>query len=55
MMANTDFIPFFSPALDSEEEDAVLRVMRSGWITTGKETLEFEKSEVALVRLRVEF
>ena len=42
-MANTDFIPFFSPALDSEEENAVLRVMRSGWITTGKETLEFEK------------
>ena len=26
-MANTDFIPFFSPALDSEEENAVLKTV----------------------------
>jgi len=37
------FIPFGLPAIGKEEEDAVLRVLRSGWITTGKETLAFEK------------
>lgn len=36
-------VPFSVPSLNHEEEEAVLRVMRSGWITTGKETLEFEK------------
>ena len=36
-------IPFFTPSLGKEEEDAVLRIMRSGWLTTGKETLAFEK------------
>lgn len=38
-----DFIPFHVPALGQEEEEAVLRVMRSGWITTAKETLAFEQ------------
>lgn len=43
MSQNTDFIPFAKPLLGTEEEEAVLRVMRSGWLTTGKETLAFEK------------
>lgn len=43
MNRNTDFIPFARPSLDGEEEEAVLRVMRSGWLTTGAETLAFEK------------
>lgn len=43
MSQNTDFIPFARPSLGAEEEEAVLRVMRSGWITTGAETLAFEK------------
>ncbi len=43
MRTSPDFVPFFSPCLGKEEEEAVLRVMRSGWITTGKESLEFEK------------
>lgn len=43
MSQNTDFIPFARPSLDGEEEEAVLRIMRSGWLTTGAETLAFEK------------
>ena len=36
-------IPFARAFIGKEEEDAVLAVLRSGWLTTGKETLEFEK------------
>jgi dTDP-4-amino-4,6-dideoxygalactose transaminase len=36
-------IPFALPYLGEEEEEAVIRVLRSGWLTTGKETLDFEK------------
>jgi dTDP-4-amino-4,6-dideoxygalactose transaminase len=36
-------IPYARPFIGKEEEDAVLEVLRSGWLTTGKETLEFEK------------
>lgn len=36
-------VPFFKASISKDEEDAVLRVLRSGWLTTGKETLEFEK------------
>jgi dTDP-4-amino-4,6-dideoxygalactose transaminase len=37
-----DFIPFFKPSFSAAEEEAVIRVLRSGWLTTGKETLAFE-------------
>ena len=40
---NAESVPFFLPSIGQEEEQAVLRVMRSGWLTTGKETLAFEK------------
>ncbi len=43
MNPNTDFIPFARPSIGPEEEEAVLRVMRSGWLTTGAEALAFEK------------
>jgi len=43
MNRNTDFIPFALPCLGREEEEAVIRVMRSGWLTTGKETAAFER------------
>ncbi len=36
-------VPFFKASLGKEEEEAVLNVMRSGWLTTGKESLAFEK------------
>ena len=35
-------VPFARPALGTEEEDAVLRVLRSGWLTTGEEAAAFE-------------
>ncbi|MCR5698886.1 MAG: DegT/DnrJ/EryC1/StrS aminotransferase family protein [Treponemataceae bacterium] len=38
-----DFVPFSVPSIGKEEEDAVLNVIRSGWLTTGKITLEFER------------
>ena len=37
------FVPFFKPSFSKAEEEAVLRVLHSGWLTTGKETLAFEK------------
>jgi dTDP-4-amino-4,6-dideoxygalactose transaminase len=35
-------IPFARPLIGEQEEEAVLRVLRSGWLTTGKEALAFE-------------
>ena len=35
-------IPFHRPFIGEEEEEAVLRVLRSGWLTTGNEALCFE-------------
>ena len=29
-------VPFFKASIGKEEEDAVLEVLRSGWLTTGK-------------------
>ena len=39
----TDDIPFARPFIGREEEEAVLRVLRSGWLTTGAEALAFEQ------------
>lgn len=39
---NNEFVPFFLPCIDSKEEQAVLEVMRSGWLTTGKVATQFE-------------
>ncbi len=36
-------VPFFKASIGKEEEEAVLSVLRSGWLTTGKESHEFEK------------
>lgn len=36
-------VPFFTPSIGTEEEKAVLEVLRSGWLTTGKYALQFEK------------
>ncbi|MBU0934787.1 MAG: DegT/DnrJ/EryC1/StrS aminotransferase family protein [Spirochaetes bacterium] len=46
---STAFIPFAKPSLGREEEEAVLRIMRSGWLTTGAETLAFEKEFAAFI------
>jgi len=50
MNQHTDsFIPFARPSLGDEEERAVLRVMRSGWLTTGEETGAFETEFAAFI------
>src|ERR1700730_9498623 len=43
----TQYLPFGKPDFSSEEIDAVTRVMRSGWIGMGPETLAFEKELAA--------
>ena len=43
MADNNIKVPFSRPSLNEEEEKAVLDVVRSGWLTTGKVTLDFEK------------
>ena len=43
MSPNTDPIPFARPELGREEEEAVLRVLRSGWLTTASEAAAFEE------------
>ena len=47
--SKADFIPFSVPAIGEEEEEAVLRVLRSGWLTTAKEALAFEEEFAAFV------
>ena len=44
MKLSTDFIPFAKPAFDEDELEAVIRVVKSGWLTTGKYTAAFEKA-----------
>lgn len=43
------FIPFSRPVLGDQEEQAVLEVMRSGWLTTGKVTQAFEAEFAGVV------
>ena len=38
-----DFIPFALPSISKLEENAVLEVLRSNWLTTGQVTNKFEK------------
>src|ERR1044072_4577138 len=41
--ALSEYLPFGRPDFSSAEIDAVARVMRSGWIGMGPETLAFER------------
>ncbi len=36
------FLPFCRPSFDREEEQALIATLRSGWVTKGARTLEFE-------------
>ena len=38
------FIPYGRPVIDEEDIQAVIEVLRSGWITTGPKVVEFEKA-----------
>jgi dTDP-4-amino-4,6-dideoxygalactose transaminase len=46
------FVPFSRPSLDHEEEEAVIAVLRSGWLTTGEVTAMFEKEFARVVGTR---
>ena len=37
-------VPFSRPSITKAEEDIVLKILRSGWLTTGKYAKEFEES-----------
>ncbi len=56
-MGNPVLVKLYRPRNGLKEIPAVLRGYEDGKVTVeaGKETITFEKSEVALVRLRVEF
>jgi len=43
MIYRKDFLPFAKPDLGQDEIDLVSEVIRSGWLTTGDKTKEFEK------------
>lgn len=45
-------IPFHKPYIGNEEIDAVVEVLRSGWLTMGKKTIEFEKRFAGYVGCR---
>lgn len=47
MSVNKMTVPFFKASIGKEEEDAAVRVLRSGWLTTGNEAHEFEKEFAA--------
>ena len=40
----SDFLPFSRPSVSEEEIAAVSKVLRSGWLTTGPKTAEFEQA-----------
>ena len=52
MNPGTDFIPFSRPVTGVEEEEAAVRVIRSGWLTSGIEVKEFEKEFAGYVGVK---
>ena len=52
MSPSSDFVPFARPCIGPEEESAVLEVLRSGWLTTGKVARAFEEEFAAFVGAR---
>lgn len=41
------FVPFFRPSIGEDEISAIAECLRSGWLTTGPKTLEFEEQFAA--------
>lgn len=42
-----NFLPFALPEIDDDEINAVIECLRSGWITTGQKTVQFESEFAA--------
>ncbi len=40
----SEFLPFSQPAINQDDIDGVVEVLKSGWITTGPKTAAFEKA-----------
>jgi UDP-4-amino-4-deoxy-L-arabinose-oxoglutarate aminotransferase len=49
MNAISSFIPFNLPAVGEEEIEEVIATLRSGWLTTGSRTAQFEEEFRAYV------
>ncbi|MEK6802021.1 MAG: DegT/DnrJ/EryC1/StrS family aminotransferase [Nitrospirota bacterium] len=47
-----DFLPFHVPDIDDEDIEAVVGVLRSGWLTTGGKARQFEQEFAAKVGAR---
>lgn len=47
-----DVIPFHRPSIDQEEIDEVISTLRSGWLTTGPRTKQFEREFANFVHCR---
>jgi dTDP-4-amino-4,6-dideoxygalactose transaminase len=46
------FIPFHRPSIGAREQEAVRKVLESGWLTTGERTRRFEKRFASVVGAR---
>ncbi|HEX2054884.1 MAG TPA: DegT/DnrJ/EryC1/StrS family aminotransferase, partial [Nitrospiraceae bacterium] len=46
------FLPFHVPEIGEDEIDAVVSVLRSGWLTTGSKARQFEQDFAAMVGAR---
>ena len=44
MKIRQDFLPLAKPVIDQKEIDAVVKVLKSGWLTTGPKVKEFEEN-----------
>ena len=42
-----DYLPFHVPDIDEEDIEAVVGVLRSGWLTTGSKARQFEQDFAA--------
>ncbi|MEO8620967.1 MAG: DegT/DnrJ/EryC1/StrS aminotransferase family protein [bacterium] len=49
-MQEPPFLPFARPDIGDREIDAVVECLRSGWLTTGPRTKEFERQFASMVR-----
>ncbi|MGB7480501.1 MAG: DegT/DnrJ/EryC1/StrS family aminotransferase [Burkholderiaceae bacterium] len=53
-MTNNDFLPFALPEIGEEEIAEVCDALRSGWVTTGPKTRQFEKDFAAYLGIESE-